>query len=255
MSSTSARSAWGSLTSTCTGCFVSSTLAMSRKVRRGEPRTRQVAPVSADRLEVAAKLVGAREVDLVGVELGGHESHRLVHVDRLTRVENRARQCLEPVVRILGRRARGDPATAQRGGQGGRAGLDGSQGDARPGRSGTGQGVALPVGHIEVRQGQQVVERLDALRAHRRVEAPRIADHRVDQRLLGHVSTHSVDHRPIELDEVWAEVHQMPEAGVPGAHVVHGDAGTTGADLGKATIELAGVLDLLVLGHLEHQIR
>ena len=47
----------------------------------------------------------------------------------------------------------------------------------------------------------------------------------------------------------------MPEAGVPGAHVVHGDAGTTGADLGKATIELAGVLDLLVLGHLEHQIR
>ena len=63
-----------------------------------------------------------------------------------------------------------------------------------------------------------------------------------------------VDQRPVELDQVGAQAHELLESGVAGAHVVDRDPGAHGTQPRQGGLETSPLGHQLVLGDLDHDV-
>jgi hypothetical protein len=103
------------------------------------------------------------------------------------------------------------------------AGQPVGQGGPRLGRAP--QQVALGERDPEPDERFQLGHALDPLGQHPGVELAGEAAQHLDQGRLGRVAVAAGDQRPVQLDQVGAEQHQVLEAGVAGAGVVDGQLG------------------------------
>ena len=126
--------------------------------------------------------------------------------------------------------------------------------DVRPRLRRAPEQEALAEADAQPHERLELLERLDALGADARPHATGEHDEELDQGRLRRVEVHALDQAAVELDQVGVHPHDLLEAGVARAGVVHRYAGAAAAQLGEAVLESAVLGGQLVLGDLDDDV-
>ena len=124
----------------------------------------------------------------------------------------------------------------------------------RPGWGRPGKRETLTPLHVQVGQDREVVEALDSLGADDRPGAIREAHERLHQSHPCRVGADRLGQRPVQLDDVRAQPHQLLQARVAGSGVVDRDPAAALAELGEHLRQRLVVGNELVLGYLDHDL-
>ena len=127
-----------------------------------------------------------------------------------------------------------------------------SGGGELAGRHGTGEAVALAELDAEFAEHVELVVGLDALGDDTRAGLAGEGDDGGDEAATDRVAVDAADDADVELDELGGELEDVDEARVAGTGVVDGEACPGGAQAGERAAQAGIVVDLDVLGQLDH---